>query len=122
MVLHDRIRTPRRPGVLPPHPQLPRLHRALDDAAVLALRRGEECLSVCGGEDVVVADVAVLGACEEVCHAEGGGECVGGFGVRDGADGFDGVGARGFGAAADEGASGVRGGGGAGGRGVGGGA
>ena len=88
-------RTPRhrRPGVLPPHPQQPRLHRVLNHSAVRALRRGEEGLAVDGAEDVVVADVAVLRAGEEVRHAEGGGERVGRLGVGDGADGFDCVGA-----------------------------
>ena len=60
----------------------------------MPLRSTQQDLTVETTKDVVIADVAVVGACDEVSHAEGGCKGVGGDGMRDGADGFDGVGAR----------------------------
>ena len=80
--------------VLPPEAQLAGLHQALDDARVVALRRGEEILAINRGEHVVVAHVPIVRAREQVRHARGRGERVRRDRVRDGADRLDGECAR----------------------------
>jgi hypothetical protein len=58
---------------------------------VRALSGGQHILAIDGSEDVVIPDIAVLGAGEAVGEAERASEGVCCDWVGNGADGFDGV-------------------------------
>ena len=75
--------------VLPPISKLRGLDHTFHNTTVMSLRSTQQDLTVETTKDVVITDVAVVGACDEVSHAEGGCKGVGWDGVRDGADGFD---------------------------------
>ncbi len=81
-------------GVLPPVPKLCCLDDALHHPTVMSLRCTQQHFTVQTREYIIITNVSVFRTCDEMCHAERGGEGVGGGGVRDGTDGFDGERAR----------------------------